>query len=41
MPDANDMDLVREFATQQSEAAFAELVRRHVNLVYSLSLIHI
>jgi len=37
MPDANDMDLVREFATQQSEAAFAELVRRHVNLVYSIA----
>jgi len=32
------MDLVREFAGQNSEAAFAELVRRHINLVYSVAL---
>jgi uncharacterized protein (TIGR03435 family) len=31
----DDMQLVREFATRQSEPAFAELVQRHVNLVYS------
>jgi RNA polymerase sigma factor (sigma-70 family) len=37
MPDANDMDLVREFARNNSEAAFAELVRRHLNLVYSVA----
>ena len=37
MPDANDMDLVREFVRNQSEAAFTELVRRHVNLVYSIA----
>ena len=37
MPDANDMDLVREFARNHSEAAFTELVRRHVNLVYSIA----
>src|SRR5665213_3210686 len=37
MPDANDMDLVREFARDNSEAAFTELVRRHVNLVYSVA----
>jgi RNA polymerase sigma factor (sigma-70 family) len=37
MPDANDMDLVREFARHNSEAAFTELVRRHVNLVYSVA----
>jgi RNA polymerase sigma factor (sigma-70 family) len=37
MPDANDMDLVREFARQNSEIAFTELVRRHVNLVYSVA----
>ena len=37
MPDANDMDLVREFACDHSEAAFTELVRRHVNLVYSIA----
>src|SRR5271154_5102748 len=38
MPDANDMDLVREFARDNSEAAFTELVRRHINLVYSVAL---
>ena len=38
MADANDMDLVREFAFQNSETAFAELVRRHINLVYSAAL---
>src|SRR5271169_5229747 len=29
MPDAQDMDLVREFVRDNSDAAFAELVRRH------------
>ena len=38
MAEANDMDLVREFASQNSETAFAELVRRHINLVYSVAL---
>ena len=37
MPDANDMDLVREFVHNHSEAAFTELVRRHVSLVYSVA----
>ena len=37
MADASDIALVREFATQNSEAAFAELVRRHINLVYSVA----
>ena len=37
MPDANDMDLVREFARHNSEAAFTELVGRHINLVYSVA----
>jgi RNA polymerase sigma factor (sigma-70 family) len=37
MPDANDMDLVREFARDNSETAFTELVRRHINLVYSVA----
>jgi len=37
MPDANDMDLVRDFARNHSEAAFTELVRRHLNLVYSVA----
>ena len=38
MSDATDMELVREFAERASEAAFTELVRRHVNLVYSVAL---
>jgi uncharacterized protein (TIGR03435 family) len=38
MPDATDMDLVREFAEHNSESAFGELVRRHINLAYSVAL---
>jgi RNA polymerase sigma factor (sigma-70 family) len=38
MPDAPDMELVREFARDNSQAAFTELVRRHINLVYSVAL---
>jgi RNA polymerase sigma factor (sigma-70 family) len=34
----NDMELVRQFAEQQSERAFEALVSRHVNLVYSAAL---
>jgi RNA polymerase sigma factor (sigma-70 family) len=37
MTDALDMDLVREFALNHSEAAFTELVQRHLNLVYSVA----
>ncbi len=37
MTDASDMDLVREFGRNHSEAAFTELVRRHLNLVYSIA----
>jgi RNA polymerase sigma factor (sigma-70 family) len=40
MPEATDMDLVRDFARDRSEAAFAELVRRHLNLVYSVAFRH-
>ncbi len=32
-----DMELVRAFAGQHSEAAFTELVRRHLNLVYAIA----
>ncbi|HEU5396483.1 MAG TPA: sigma-70 family RNA polymerase sigma factor, partial [Verrucomicrobiae bacterium] len=35
---SDDMALVREYAAGQSEAAFATLVERHVNLVYSAAL---
>lgn len=37
MSDVRDMELVREFGRNNSDAAFAELVRRHVNLVYSVA----
>jgi len=33
-----DADLLRRYATEASEPAFAELVRRHVDLVYSAAL---
>jgi len=35
---SDDMDLVREYAARQSEGAFATLVSRHINLVYSAAL---
>src|SRR5688572_26738516 len=35
---SDDMDLVREYAANKSESAFATLVARHVNLVYSAAL---
>ena len=38
MRDVNDMELVREYATGNSQEAFSELVRRHINLVYSVAL---
>ncbi len=34
----DDMELVRQYATHQSESAFATLVSRHTNLVYSAAL---
>ena len=34
----DDMELVRQYAAHQSESAFAALVSRHTNLVYSVSL---
>jgi RNA polymerase sigma factor (sigma-70 family) len=38
MPDANDMKLLQDYDRHASEAAFAELVQRHVSLVYSVAL---
>src|SRR5205809_716758 len=38
MPDLNDIDLMREYAEGHSEPAFASLVQRHINLVYSVAL---
>src|SRR5476651_1512183 len=34
----DDLDLLRQYARNHSETAFAELVTRHVNLVYSVAL---
>jgi RNA polymerase sigma factor (sigma-70 family) len=34
----DDMDLVRQYACDNSEQAFATLVSRHINLVYSVAL---
>jgi len=34
----DDMELIRQFVAQRSECAFAEIVSRHTNLVYSVAL---
>ncbi|MGA3266801.1 MAG: sigma factor [Verrucomicrobiota bacterium] len=38
MADVNDSFLLREYAERQSEAAFNELVQRHLDFVYSVAL---
>ena len=38
MQDAADMELLRQYVLRNSEDAFAALVTRHVNLVYSAAL---
>src|ERR1039457_5481733 len=38
MPELNDIALLKQFAEGDSEPAFAELVSRHLNLVYSSAL---
>jgi RNA polymerase sigma factor (sigma-70 family) len=37
----DDMDLLREYARNHSEEAFAALVSRHIHLVYSVALRHV
>jgi RNA polymerase sigma factor (sigma-70 family) len=38
MQEPSDMELLRQYAEQDSELAFAALVTRHINLVYSAAL---
>ena len=38
MNDLTDQQLLRDYSERRSEPAFAELVRRHVDLVYSAAL---
>jgi RNA polymerase sigma factor (sigma-70 family) len=38
MENASDLELIRRYAGARAEDAFGELVRRHVNLVYSAAL---
>jgi uncharacterized protein (TIGR03435 family) len=41
MPESDDIELLREYADHQSEDAFATLVARHINKVYSTALRHV
>jgi DNA-directed RNA polymerase specialized sigma24 family protein len=38
MQNADDLQLLQEFTARQSEKAFAVLVNRHIDLVYSAAL---
>src|SRR5687768_5237135 len=40
MTTMDDMELLREYVAQESEQAFATLVSRHLDLVYSVALRH-
>jgi len=41
MADPKDSDLLRKYAERQSEAAFRELVERHVNFVYAVAMLYV
>jgi RNA polymerase sigma factor (sigma-70 family) len=41
MPDQNDMQLLADYVKADSQEAFAALVQRHINLVYSVALRHV
>ncbi len=41
MTEPDDIELLRQYAGENSEAAFAVLAGRHVNLVYSVALRHV
>ena len=38
MPESDDIALLKEYAESGSESAFAQLIARYVNLVYSAAL---
>lgn len=41
MHDVSDRELLRDYVRRHSETAFAELVRRHLDLVYAVALRHV
>ena len=41
MQHIDDIELLRQYAEEQSDAAFAILVQRHINRVYTAALRHV